>query len=160
LIVDVPHPQGQGILNVQPPPMDQPRPNRVQEIASQCGWDHVTTERLSPGRSGMMLRKRVLTDSELVPVVTDLIANLQRVHAIDQRLASVESLLTGKGLSNLRTAPPSLDQASLAAETKRADDAEHALTRLRSRRSVKVALGLARPTRGLFRTIRSWKKRR
>ena len=49
---------------------------------------------------------------------------------------------------------------ALEAEKKRADEAERALNRLRNRRSVRFALAVARPFRGLFRSVRTWKKRR
>ena len=163
LVVDVPDPRGEGLLNVTPPPIDHPRPSRVQEIAAQSGWDHVVTQRLSPGRSGIMFRKKVLTDTELIPVVTDLIASTQRIHTIDQRLSAIESRLAGSRLvpgGGASGPPASSEPGSLEAERKRADDAERALDRLRNRRSVKVALALAKPSRGAFRTIRSWKKSR
>lgn len=162
LAVDVPHPHGQGLLGALPRPVDTPRPSRVQEIASECGWDHVSTARLSPGRSGMLFRKRILTDTELVPVVNDLIANLARIRALDERLGAVESMLAGRGM--IEQAPTEMEgtptRGSLEAARQRAEAAERALHRLRSRRSVRVALALSRPTRGLFRTVRSWKKRR
>lgn len=110
-----------------------------------------------------MFRKKVLTDTELIPVVTDLIASTQRIHTIDQRLSAIESRLAGSRLvpgGGASGPPASSEPGSLEAERKRADDAERALDRLRNRRSVKVALALAKPSRGAFRTIRSWKKSR
>ena len=162
LVLDVPDPEGEGLLSVTPAVLDHPRPARVQEIADKSGWDHVVTKRLSPGRSGMFFRKRVLTDSELIPVVTDLIANIGRLHAFDQRLSFVEGYfgLDEKHLDDAARPIEGEELRALEAERKRADEAERALYRLRNRRSVKVALALARPFRGLFQTVRSWKKRR
>ena len=110
----------------------------------------------------MFFRKRVLTDSELIPVVTDLIANIGRLHAFDQRLSFVEGYfgLDEKHLDDAARPIEGEELRALEAERKRADEAERALYRLRNRRSVKVALALARPFRGLFQTVRSWKKRR
>jgi hypothetical protein len=162
LLVDVPDPQGKGLLNATPPPPDHPLPIRVQEIAMRCGWEHVVSERLSPGRSGMFFRKRVLTDSELIPVVTDLIASLHRIHTIEDRLASTQGRLQREGIHVSRGTGPlrDPDPGTIEAERKRADTAERDLERLRNRRSVKLALALARPTRGVFRAVRSWKKSR
>jgi hypothetical protein len=163
LAVDVPHPHGQALLSVVPAPVDTPRPNRVQEIAVASGWDHITTARLSPGRSGMLFRKRVLTDSELVPVVTDLIANLYRIRSIEERLDAALSRLAEPELADSQMSPSKegapLSESAEAAR-RRAELAEQALARLRNRRSVRMALALSRPTRGLFRAVRSWKKRR
>jgi hypothetical protein len=50
--------------------------------------------------------------------------------------------------------------AELAKERKRADAAELAYKRLLNRRGVRFALALARPSRGIFRTVRSWKNGR
>jgi hypothetical protein len=161
-VVDVPDPQGQGLLTATPAPIDRPRPARVQEIAIRCGWDHILTQRLSPGRSGMLFRKRVLTDSELVPVVTDLIANLQRIHTIEQELTAIQRRLDEEGVRRRpkRSQIGEMDVDSVEAWKKRAEAAERNLKRLRNRRSVKLALALARPTRGVFRAVRSWKKSR
>lgn len=159
LVVDGPDPSGEGLLSVAPPPIDHPRPARVQEIAAQCGWDHVVTQRLSPGRSGMFFRKRVLTDSELIPVVTNLIASVRKIHTIDERLSSIEDRLLQRGILNSNSSVQRREgRSSLEAEKKRADDAERALNRLRNRRSVRLALSISRPTRGVFRMVRSWKK--
>lgn len=152
LVLDAPDPEGNGLLNASPAPVDDPSPSRVIEVATQCGWDHVTTQRVSPGRSGIVFRKRILTDTELIPVVTDVIASLQRVHAIEQKIGAV---VRSQGVDFKQQAPSSLE-----AERKRADDAERALKRLQSRRSVRLALAVARPFRGMFRTVRSWKKKR
>jgi hypothetical protein len=162
VVVDVPDPQGQGLLTATPAPIDRPRPARVQEVAIRCGWDHILTQRLSPGRSGMLFRKRVLTDSELVPVVTDLISNLQRIHTIEQELTAIQRRLDEEGV---RRRPKTsqigeMDLDSVEAWKKRAEAAERKLKRLRNRRSVKLALALARPTRGVFRAVRSWKRNR
>jgi hypothetical protein len=160
ILIDVPDPRGMGTTSVRPPPINNPRPARVQEIATQCGWDHVVTERLSPGRSGMMFRKRILTDHELIPVVTDLIANIERIHTIEKRLALFEGAFEPERTALDRHTGPELsaeERLSLETERKRADEAERALNRLRNRRSVKLALALARPTRGVFRAVRSWK---
>jgi hypothetical protein len=161
LVVDVPDPRGEALLNVRPAPPENPRPARVQEIAAQCGWDYIAAERLSPGRSGMMFRKHVRTDSELVPIVTDLIASLQRIHTIDERLTSVEDLLDRESLLHPGAPGHGTEESrrSLDAEKRRADKAQRELDRLRSRRSVRMALAMARPTRGVFRAVRSWKKR-
>ena len=160
LLVDVPDPQGSGLLNTTPPPQDHPRPARVQEIATQSGWEHIATERLSPGRSGMFFRKKVLTDTELVPVVTDLISSLHRIRAMEDRLASTLGRLEQDRIeiSPSRDPFPEPVPGSIEAERSRADRAERELESLRSRRSVKMALALARPARGIFRAVRSWKK--
>ena len=168
--VDVPDPRGNGLLNVTPATIDRPRPSRVQDIASRCGWEHAVTVRLSPGRSGMMFRKRVLTDSELIPVVTDLIASTHRIQTIDDRLSLIEDRLGRGGSDRIGSNPPGAgsgvsvsstdDRRPIDAETRRADEAERALHRLRNRRSVKVALAVARPFQGVFRAVRSWKRSR
>jgi hypothetical protein len=162
VVVDVPDPHGTGLMSVIPPPIDHPRPVRIQEIASRCGWDHIVTQRLSAGRSGMFFRKKILTDRELIPVVTDLLSSVQRIHTIDERLASVERRLQGEGIQPRKPAASSAepDTGSSDAMRKRAEAAERDLERLRSRRSVRFALAMAQPTRGLFRTVRSWKKKR
>lgn len=162
LVIDTPDPRGQALLSVSPPPIDQPRPARVQEIAARCGWDHVVTERLSPGRSGVFFRKRVITDSELIPVVTDLISNIERIHTIDERLSSIEVRMARTEKRDLRLAEQRNEEQrrSLEAQKKRADAAEQALDRLRHRRSVRMALAAARPSRAIFRAVRSWKKKR
>jgi hypothetical protein len=161
LLIDVPNPQGKGLLNVMPSPIDHPKPARVEEMAVQCGWDLVGTERLSPGRSGMLFRKRVLTDSELIPVVTDLIGNLQRIHTIDERLSSIENQL---GMEEVQTRVGRLiresDPESIEALKRRVETAESELQRLRDRRSVRLALALSKPFRPIFQTVRSWKKKR
>ena len=149
LLFDVPDPQGVGLLSSTPPPVDVPMPDRVQEIATQTGWDHISTTRLSPGRSAMFLRKRILTDTELIPVVSDVIASLHRVHVLENRLST--ALAGGVDV-------PSSE--ALESERRRADEAELALNRLQNRRSVKLALALSRPFRPLFRAVRSWKKKR
>ncbi|HEX2154036.1 MAG TPA: hypothetical protein VHL52_08655 [Acidimicrobiia bacterium] len=157
--VDVPDPRGEALLSVTPAPAEIPRPTSVQEIATQSGWDHVTTDRLSPGRSGMFFRKRLLTDSELTPVITDLIANIERIRTIDNKLSAIENRLNLDGIgANTAGHFESEDPVALEAERKRADEAERALYRLRNRRSVKLALTMSRPARGIFRTVRSWKK--
>lgn len=149
-------------MSATPPPPENPRPVSVQEIADQSGWDHIVTQRLSPGRSGMMFRKRVLTDRELVPVVTDLIANIERINTIEQRLGLVEDRLSREGIDRRSSAPvvEGGDPRRVEVERKRAEKAELALDRLRNRRSVRMALALARPTQGIFRVVRSWKKSR
>ena len=162
LAIDTPDPTGAALLSASPAAIDQPRPELVREIADECGWDYVSDKRLSAGRTGMFFRKRVLTDTELVPVVADLLASIPRFHSVDQRLFVVEELL---GLSEpTADRPGGMDEADamgvLEAERKRADEAERALYRLRNRRSVRVALAFARPFQGLFRTVRAWKKRR
>ena len=151
VVIDVPDPRGDGLLSATPVPVDRPRPAQIEEIATQTGWDHIVTQHLSPGRSGMFFRKRILTDSELIPVVTDVIAGLQRIHAIEAQLSS----------TLLRSDQTVDDQipGTLEAERKRADDAERALDRLRNRRSVKVALSISQFFRPMFRRVRSWKKR-
>jgi hypothetical protein len=151
LLVDVPDPQGRGLLSSTPPPVDDPLPHRVREIAEETGWDQVVTERLSPGRSGVFFRKRIMTDSELIPVVSDVITSLHRFHAVEERL---KSMLSSDG------ADGALSTSSVEAERIRADKAERALDRLQNRRSVRLALALSRPFRPLFRTVRSWKKKR
>lgn len=157
VLVDVPDPRGAAIGAAVPHPVETPRPPRVQEIAEQCGWEFILKEPLSPGRSGMMFRKRILTDNELVPVVTDLIANTQRIHTIQERLSRVEDEFE----ASMRQDRPSPDDiARLEAERKRAEKAERALYRLTNRRSVRLALALSRPFKPFFRTIRSWKKSR
>lgn len=151
LLVDVPDPEGRGLLSSTPPPVDDPLPHRVREIAGETGWDHVVTARLSPGRSGVFFRKRILTDSELIPVVSDVITSLHRVYAVEKRL---KSMLSSDG------ADGALSTSSVEAERRRADQAERALDRLQNRRSVRLALALSRPFRPLFRAVRSWKKKR
>jgi hypothetical protein len=161
LVVDVPDPRGKGLLSSTPTHIDHPRPGRVHEVATRAGWDHIVTERLSPGRSGLFFRKRLLTDTELIPVVTDLIANTQRLRAIDEHFSSVEGRLEREGALEPPTVRATEEhRRALDAERKRADEAERALTRLRNRRSVRLALALSRPTRGLFRMVRSWKRSR
>jgi hypothetical protein len=162
LLVDVPDPRGKRLLNSTPSPIDHPRPERVQELGEQCGWDHVVTERLSPGRSGMFFRKRVLTDNELVPVVSDLISSLHRIHAIEARLSATQNRLRAERVPITSDAPRPNESApdTLEAERARAEAAERELERLRSRRSVRLALAMARPWRGVFRAVRSWKKSR
>jgi hypothetical protein len=150
VLLDVPDPQGEGLLGSTPPPIDNPLPADVEEIASGTGWDHVVTKRLSPGRSGMMFRKRILTDAELVPVVTDVLASLERIHAMEARLSSI-------ALPGERVEEPTSE--ALEAERKRAEDAERALDRLRNRRSVRLALAVSQMFRPLFRGVRAWKKR-
>ncbi len=161
LAIDTPDPTGAALLSASPAAIDQPRPELVREIADECGWDYVSDKRLSAGRTGMFFRKRVLTDTELVPVVADLPQH-PRFHSVDQRLSVVEELL---GLSEpTADRPGGMDEAdamgALEAERKHADEAERALYRLRNRRSVRVALAFPRPFQGLFRTVRAWKKRR
>ena len=86
-----PIPKEEGYSSSTPPPVDHPLPHRVREIAGGTGWDHVVTARLSPGRSGVFFRKRILTDSELIPVVSDVITSLHRVYAVEERLKSMLS---------------------------------------------------------------------
>jgi hypothetical protein len=161
VIVDVPNPLGAGIQAVTPPPVENPGPARVQEIAEGCGWEHIVSQRLSPGRSGMMFRKRVVTDTELVPIVTDLMANIQRIHTIEKRLSYVEGRVDPDRGRDHRAADDSDEGVrSLEAERERAEDAERALNRLQNRRSVKIALALSRPFKPLFRTVRLWKNSR
>jgi len=151
VLLDVPDPQGEGLLTSTPPPVDRPLPPEVEEIALGTGWDHVVTQRLSPGRSGMMFRKRILTDTELVPVVTDVLASLERIHAMEARLSSI-----------VFAPEPSEEPltAVLEAERRRAEEAERALDRLRNRRSVRFALALSQLFRPVFRAVRSWKNAR
>ena len=93
LAVDAPDPTGAALLNVSPAAIDQPSPEMVRGIAEQCGWDYVSDKRLSPGRTGLFFRKRVLTDTELIPVVADLLAAIPRFHGVDRRLTVVEERL-------------------------------------------------------------------
>jgi hypothetical protein len=161
LLVDVPDPRGTGLLDSTPGPVDHPLPDRVREIAGEAGWDHVVTERLSPGRSGVFFRKRILTDSELIPVVSDVIASLHRVHAVEKRLSSIMN--ADRGLGGMAITPDAvggMPPSTLEAERKRADEAERALYRLRNRRSVRLALAMSKPFRPLFRSVRSWKQKR
>jgi hypothetical protein len=151
VLLDVPDPEGEGLLSATPPPVDHPLPSAVVEIATDAGWDHIVTKRLSPGRSGMMFRKRILTDTELVPVVTDVLASLERIHAMEARLSSI-------GFPTEPIEMPTSD--ALEAERKRAEQAELALDRLRNRRSVRFALAVSQMFRPLFRAVRSWKKAR
>lgn len=162
LLLDVPDPHGRGLLSATPAPVDHPPPARVKAIADQCGWDHIVTRRLSPGRAGMLFRKRVSTDQDLVPVVTDLIANLHRIHDIDSRLSLIEGQLEGEGIEVRSVSEQfggTVSASAIHAERERADRAERDLERLRSRRSVRLAMALSRPFRPLFQTVRSWKKR-
>lgn len=162
IAVDAPDPHGRALQNLQPPPPKNPRPARIAQIASRCGWDHVTTERLSPGRSGMLFRKRVLTDSELLPVVTDLIAHTQRLHRIDTRLKAIEGQMKKAGITPRRADAAFgeyVPRSAVEAERARADAVESELSRLRNRRSVRFALALSRPFRPLFQAVRSWKKK-
>ena len=162
LAIDTPDPTGAALLSVSPAAIDQPRPELVREIAEQCGWDHVSDKRLSAGRTGLFFRKRVLTDSELLPVVADLLASIPRFHSVDRRLSVVEEHLgLSESIADRQGGKSEADELrALEAETKRAEDAERALYRLRNRRSVRLALAVARPFRGLFQTVRAWKKRR
>jgi hypothetical protein len=151
MLLDVPDPQGEGLLSSTPPPYDQPLPPVVEEIATGTGWDHVARQRLSPGRSGMMFRKRILIDSELIPVVTDVQASLERLHAMEARLSSI---------AFPAQAVDEPTSEALAAERNRADEAEIALDRLRNRRSVRFSLAVSQVFRPLFSAVRSWKKKR
>jgi hypothetical protein len=161
LLVDVPDPQGSGLLESTPAPVDHPLPDRVREIAGDAGWDHIVTKRLSPGRSGVFFRKRVLTDSELIPVVSDVIASLHRIHAVEERLSSMTGAGWAEGgMTSMLGTDNGVPPSTIEAERKRADEAERALYRLRNRRSVRLALAVSRPFRPLFRTVRSWKKKR
>ena len=107
----------------------------------------------------MVFRKHVLVDTELVPVVTELISKLGRIASIEQRLSAIEQGTTVLVPSASTVGDDKLARA-LASEKKRADAAELAFRRLRSRRSVRLALAAARPSRAIFRAVRSWKKRR
>ena len=163
LLVDVPDPQGRGLLDSTPAPVDHPLPDRIREIAGDTGWDHVVTERLSPGRSGVFFRKRILTDSELIPVVSDVIGTLHRIHAVEARLSSMLGGKWAEGVSSMRDvdlAEGGVSPNAVEAERKRADEAERELYRLRNRRSVRLALAMSKPFRPLFRAVRSWKKKR
>ena len=150
MVLDVPDPQGEGLLSSTPPPVDHPEPPTVEEIATSTGWDHVVTQRLSAGRSGMMFRKRILTDSELIPVVADVLASLERLHAMEARLSTI-------AFPGQQVEEPTSEV--LEAERKRAEEAEIALDRLRNRRSVRFALAVSQVFRPLFKTVRTWKKR-
>jgi hypothetical protein len=162
LAIDVPDPTGAALLNATPAPIDHPVPDQVRTIAQQNGWDDIRDKRLSPGRTGMLFRKHVLTDSELTPVVADILASIPRLQSVDRRLTTIErSLGIGGSLSEQSNGEDGTEGISmLEAERKRADDAERALYRLRNRRSVRFALAVSRPFKGMFRSIRSWKKRR
>ena len=154
VVVDVPALHGQGVRHVEPPPPDRPGLDRVTQIATECGWDRLATRRLSPARSGVAFRKRVLTDHELVPVVADLITSLDRIRAIEagaprptaqpHRQQSPETGTSTEELNRLR---------------RRAKRAEHDLARLRGRRSVRLALAAARPFRIVFSMVRNLKHR-
>lgn len=156
--VDVPTPTGRALSSVKPSLPDNPRPQQVAALAARVGWDKVKTTRLSPGRSGMLLRKRVLTDSELVPVVSDLIRSIQRVEDIEERLAEIETFFGKTGITEhptLERIGEYIHKSVFDSEKARADTAERNLTRLKNRRSVRFALALARPFRPVFKKIRS-----
>lgn len=157
LVVDAPSPTGAALLNTEPKPILSPRPSVVIEIAERTGWDHVTTQRVSPGRVGLVFRKRVTTDSDLVPVVTDLIAGLDRLHALDREVAA----LTKRTASLQSEAPKATAATTEASDRARQESAaERDLRRLRSRRSVRLALALSSPFGRVFRLVRTWKKSR
>jgi hypothetical protein len=140
LVVDVPDPEGPVLAGVRPEYISQPEPPTARAAAEASGWDHLTSTRVSPGRTGMVFRKRLLVDSELVPVVTDLLASATRLEAVERRLTAVET-------------PPA---AGDDAERKRADAAVAELEKLRSRRSVRFALAVARLFQPIVRAFRSW----
>ena len=179
LVVDVPAVSGKGLPTLKPELVAVPKASAVRTIAEGCGWDHVETRRISPGRLGIAFRKRVLTDNELIPVVTDLLASVDRLRGMDKRLSSVEAQLEsvdgigpqlkalvqqfetiGDGLNGGVMRLAAIDDKALQSVRRRAESAERDLARLRNRRSVKLALLLARPFRRPFRAIRTWKSRR
>ena len=149
--LDTPDPEGEGLLNSTPPPVDHPLPDQVEKVASETGWDHVLTKRLSPGRSVLSFRKRILTETELIPAVNDVLAGLQRIDAVESRLSSMVLA---------QEAAEMTPSEVVEAERKRADEAEEDLNRLRNRRSVRLALAFSHFFRPLFRAVRSWKNER
>jgi hypothetical protein len=157
LLVDAPDLHSQGLSSVSPPPIDQPSPDIVEEIAIRCGWDHVVTSEVSPGRSGLFFRKRVSTDSELIPVITGLIASLRRVDEIEERLASIEDRVERDSREGKQ-----FDEAlrMVGAANEKADAARQDLNRMANRRSVRLALTFSRLFRPLFKAVRSWTRSR
>ncbi|MGA9275457.1 hypothetical protein [Ilumatobacter sp.] len=152
LVVDVPSPTSNALMTAVPAPEIDPGPAKVQDIADQCGWELILSQRVSPGRMGMVFRKRVLSATELTPVVTDLIASVERIHSIDVRLTAIEG--------QLEPGQEGDDAPAVAHERRRADAAERNLRRLRSRRSVRLALVLVSPLRRPIQRVRTWKHAR
>lgn len=140
MLIDAPEPSG-GVLHVEPSPPTEPSPAQLVEIADSCGWEHRSTEPLSPGRVAMTFRKR-----EAPPQLSAAhAADLDRLHVAEAELADAR-----RELESLRCQPP------VERERRRADRAERELRRLRSRRSVRLALALARAFRAPIRKLRAW----
>lgn len=172
LVIDVPNPADEGVLHSTPAPPDQPHPTKVEEIATACGWDLLQSQRVSPAREGMVFRKRVPTDHELVPMTTELVSRAHRISALDARLQALESTLESTrqaGRSGERF--PAAEERARAAEERARQAEERArasqgreahtkqqLQRVLNRRSVRASLWFARPFRPLFRTVRSWRR--
>lgn len=160
IVVDAPSIRGNGLRHAEPEPVEHPTPATVVDIASVAGWDSVAERRLSPGRVGLVLRKRVLTDRELIPVVTDLLASLDRIHALDDAFDRLERFTApGGGKSEATAGPEPASPSEVESLRRRARRAERELKRLRSRRSVRLALAAARPFKSVFRKVRAWKQR-
>lgn len=106
--------------------------------AVAAGWRHLSTVRLSAGRVGLLFQKHVT----IAPSTGELVAERG---ALVERIATLEAALERQNASpsspNLLTRP------------------EVELARLRSRRSVRVALSLAELCRPLYRVVRSWRSR-
>lgn len=149
LVVDIPAPSGTATAVLEPSPPSEPTLSDVTRLAVDCGWEPVHDERLSPGRVGLVLRKRIAVDDELQPLRTE-------IALLGESLATI-----GRRLENPESAPaaaPSVPNASateLDAARRRAETAERDLRRLRGRRSVRFALAVAQPFGGLFRSIRT-----
>lgn len=158
LVVDVPNPEGDGLLHSRPAPPDRPTPAQVQEIAESCAWDLIESRQLSPARVGMVLRKRVPTDEELSPVVTELIARAHRITAIDARIEAIEAVLGNKIHTAGRNAGSGSRTPVSGSAESRAAAAERDLERLRSRRSVRFALAMSRPLKPVFQALRSLRR--
>lgn len=150
LIVDVPAPTDALLEGVVPPPDRQPDATRVERIADDVGWDHRVTQRLSPGRVGMVFRKRIESGQDLAPLVERLTSELDRCDGIEAELSRLRREISAGGP----------EDSTLAEARRRAAAAEHELERLRSRRSVRIALTVARPFGGIFRTVRTWRRAR
>jgi hypothetical protein len=137
-----------------------PGPTREEfrDAAENAGWNVLFERRVSPHRVGVKLRKRLLTDSALVPVVTELLATAERVRNLDgvveQEVARQLEHQSGTTLDGPTLSPDAENVSSLV---KRAESAERELERLKNRRSVRFALWIARPFKGLFRGVRRWR---
>ena len=135
-----------------------PSLEELRDAAENAGWNVLFERRVSPHRVGVKLRKRILTDSALVPVVTELLATAERVRDLDG-VVEHEVARQLKHQSGTTLDGPSLPADAEGGDSlvERAESAERELARLKNRRSVRFALWLARPFKGLFRGVRRWR---